>query len=82
MDAVEREPLFGMHHTEPNLECPVGKGIRPSLGPVYEGAEQAVRRQLDRRRPAPDLASALISQCRHIDATHQEQQGSFNKKKG
>ena len=47
-DAVEREPLFGMHHTEPNLECPVGKGIRPALGLIYEGAEQALRRELDR----------------------------------
>jgi DNA-binding IscR family transcriptional regulator len=47
-DAVEREPLFGMHHTEPNLECPVGKGIRPALGLIYEGAELALRRELDR----------------------------------
>src|SRR5438132_3114866 len=28
-DAVERDPLFGMHRTEPNLECAVGGGIRP-----------------------------------------------------
>jgi Rrf2 family protein len=47
-DAVEPEPLFGMHHTEPNLECPVGKGIRPALSVIYEGAEQALRRELDR----------------------------------
>src|SRR3954471_20949067 len=25
--AVEPEPLFGMHHSEPNPECPVGRGI-------------------------------------------------------
>jgi len=27
-DAVGQESPFGMHHTEPNLECPVGKGTR------------------------------------------------------
>jgi hypothetical protein len=37
---------FGMHHTEPNLECPVGKGIRPALGQVYGQIEQAMRREL------------------------------------
>jgi hypothetical protein len=26
---------FGLHHTEPNLECPVGMGIRPALSQVY-----------------------------------------------
>ena len=46
--AVERDPLFAMHHTEPNLECPVGKGIRPALGHFYSGVEDAVRRELAR----------------------------------
>ena len=45
-DAVGQEPLFGMHRTEPNLECPVGRGIRPALGQVYDGIEQAVRHEL------------------------------------
>src|SRR5947207_8183204 len=31
-DAVGQEPLFAMHRGEPNLECPVGRGIRPALG--------------------------------------------------
>jgi hypothetical protein len=35
-----------MHHTEPNLECPVGKGIRPALGQVYGKIEQALRHEL------------------------------------
>jgi Rrf2 family protein len=58
-DAVEREPLFGMHRTEPNLECPVGNGIRPALGVVYEGAEQALRRELDRTSIADVLRQIL-----------------------
>jgi Rrf2 family protein len=42
-EAVESAPLFGLHHTEPNQECPVGRGIRPALGGVYAGVEHAVR---------------------------------------
>ena len=34
-DAVGQEPPFGLHHAEPNLECPVGRGIRPALRQVY-----------------------------------------------
>lgn len=45
-DAVGPEPPFGLHHTEPNLACPVGKGIRPALSRVYGEVEQAVRREL------------------------------------
>jgi DNA-binding IscR family transcriptional regulator len=45
-DATGHEPLFGMHHSEPNPECPVGKGIRPALGRVYSGIEHALRREL------------------------------------
>ena len=45
-DAVGPEPPFGLHHTEPNLECPVGKGIRPALSQVYGRVEKALRREL------------------------------------
>ena len=45
-DAVDSRPLFALHHTEPNLECPVGRGIRPALHGVYDGAEQALRAEL------------------------------------
>lgn len=58
-DAVEREPLFAMHHTEPNLECPVGKGIRPALGHVYSEIEQAVRREMRRTTIADVLRQTL-----------------------
>jgi DNA-binding IscR family transcriptional regulator len=45
-DAVGPEPPFGLHHTEPNLECPVGNGIRPALSQVYGQVEKAMRREL------------------------------------
>lgn len=53
-EAVAAEPLFAMHRAEPNLACPVGRGIRPALAPVYDGVEKAVRRQL-RRTSIADL---------------------------
>jgi DNA-binding IscR family transcriptional regulator len=45
-DGLGQERPFGMHHTEPNLECPVGKGIRPALDQVYGEIERALRREL------------------------------------
>jgi DNA-binding IscR family transcriptional regulator len=45
-DAVGPEPPFGLHRTEPNLECPVGLGIRPALGQVYGRVEKAMRHEL------------------------------------
>jgi Rrf2 family protein len=45
-DAVAAEPPFGLHHSEPNLECPVGRGIRPALSQTYGRVERAIRREL------------------------------------
>jgi Rrf2 family protein len=45
-EAVGSEPPFGLHHGEPNMECPVGKGIRPVLSRVYGSVEEALRREL------------------------------------
>jgi Rrf2 family protein len=58
-DAVEHEPLFAMHRTEPNLECPVGHGIRPALGQVYSEIERTLRRDLARTSIADVLRSTL-----------------------
>jgi len=58
-DAVGPPPLFGMHHTEPNLECPVGKGIRPALGYVYGEIEQVVRVELAATSVADVLRQSL-----------------------
>jgi DNA-binding IscR family transcriptional regulator len=58
-DAVDSESRFGLHHTEPNLECPVGRGIRPALGPIYRAVEQAVRRELARTSIADVLRETV-----------------------
>jgi Rrf2 family protein len=57
--AVEQEPLFGLHHTEPNLECPVGRGIRPALGHVYHNLERTVRQELEQTSIADVLRQTL-----------------------
>ena len=57
--AVEHEPLFGMHHTGPNLECPVGRGIRPALAGLYRGLEQSLRQELGRTSIADVLRRTL-----------------------
>ena len=59
-DAVGEEPPFGLHHTEPNLECPVGKGIRPALSQVYGRIEQGLRRDLAAVSVADVLRETLL----------------------
>jgi Rrf2 family protein len=61
--AVEPEPLFAMHRKEPNLECPVGRSIRPALGHVYAEVEDAVRRQLRRTSIADVLRDVMATQA-------------------
>jgi DNA-binding IscR family transcriptional regulator len=59
-DAVDHAPLFGMHRSEPNLECPVGRGIRPALDSVYGAVELTMRRELARTSIADVLRKALL----------------------
>ncbi|WP_250029649.1 Rrf2 family transcriptional regulator [Paractinoplanes maris] len=58
-DAVEQPRQFALHHTEPNLQCPVGHGIRPVLDELYGGVEQAVRLQLAQTTIADVLRQTL-----------------------
>lgn len=59
-DAVGEEPPFGLHHTEPNLECPVGYGIRPALSQVYGHIDRALRRELAAVSVADVLRETLL----------------------
>ncbi|MEU5395845.1 Rrf2 family transcriptional regulator [Streptomyces tibetensis] len=61
-DAVDAQPPFGLHHTEPNLECPVGRGIRPALSRAYGRVEQAIRRELADTSIADVLRETLTNQ--------------------
>ncbi|BCJ47780.1 Rrf2 family transcriptional regulator [Actinoplanes ianthinogenes] len=57
--AVDSEPLLALHHSEPNLECPVGRGIRPVLTDVYDDAADAFGAALRRRTIAGMLERIL-----------------------
>lgn len=58
-DAVQPGPLFSLHHTEPNQQCPVGRGIQPILHDVYASAESAVRKALGAKSVADVLQETL-----------------------
>lgn len=58
-DAVAPEPIFALHHGVPNLDCPVGHGIRPALDEIYAGVTGAVRRELAATTVADVLESTL-----------------------
>lgn len=45
-DAIEPGNLFALHATEPNQQCPVGRGIQPALARLYDRADEALRTQL------------------------------------
>lgn len=59
-NAVSDQAIFALHHREPNLDCPVGFGIRPALMPVYDRVEAAVREELGRTSIADMLGAALL----------------------
>ena len=58
--AVSPEPLLALHHSEPNLQCPVGRGIRPVLTGVYEEATDSFRASLARSTVA-DLLEGILA---------------------
>lgn len=60
-DAVDAQPPFGLHHTEPNLECPVGRGIRPALSGVYGRVERVMRQELADTSIADVLRETLVN---------------------
>jgi Rrf2 family protein len=61
-DAVEPEPLFAMHAAEPNQACPVGRGIQPALGQVYERVDGALRHELEATTISDVLNQTLAAQ--------------------
>jgi DNA-binding IscR family transcriptional regulator len=58
-DAIGAESLFGLHQNEPNLECPVGRGIGPALSQTYRDVARSARRALARATVDDVLREAL-----------------------
>ncbi|MGW5095445.1 Rrf2 family transcriptional regulator [Streptomyces nodosus] len=44
--ALGPEATFAMHRNEPSDSCPIARGIRPALLPVYARVDDAIRREL------------------------------------
>ncbi|GIE99899.1 Rrf2 family transcriptional regulator [Paractinoplanes rishiriensis] len=73
---VEPGPALALHAHEPRQTCPVGYGIRPVLGDIYEEAARAFTEQLSRHtiddvldtllrtRPLPVTTSAATTRDR------------------
>ena len=59
--AIEQQPLFELHHSQPNQGCPVGRGIQPALQHFYSDAESALKQQFAQVTIADVLAETLTS---------------------
>jgi Rrf2 family protein len=58
-NAVHDDPLFGLHVSPPNPQCPIGRGLPPTLRKVYGTLEDGLRRQLARTSVDEVLAETL-----------------------
>ncbi|MFI9572288.1 Rrf2 family transcriptional regulator [Microbispora rosea] len=61
-EALDEGGLFGMHNAQPNQSCLVGSGIQPTLRQVYDGLEDAMRKQLAGTTIADVLRDVLARQ--------------------
>jgi Rrf2 family protein len=58
-DAVEDAPLFALHASTPNQECPIGRGVQPALKKVYGALETQLRQRLLRTTLAQVFADTI-----------------------
>lgn len=57
--ALGHEATFALHRNEPSAICPIARGIRPALAPVYARVEDAIRHELERTSLAEVLQNAV-----------------------
>ncbi|CAM4052033.1 Rrf2 family transcriptional regulator [Cohnella lubricantis] len=60
-EAVVDTPLFELHHSTPNDNCAIGKGIQPALSAFYSDTEKAMKQQLAKTTIA-DLLQESVTQ--------------------
>jgi Rrf2 family protein len=58
-NAVEDAPLFSMHASPPNRNCPVGRGVQPALKKVYSTLEEQLREYLSKTTMAEVFADTI-----------------------
>ncbi len=66
-DAVEGGSVFHYHYNAPNPECPVGANIQNVLQDSLEGAETALRRELESTSLA-DIARRIMARIDRQEA--------------
>ncbi len=59
--AVKPDPLFALHHTQPNPQCVIGCGIGSTLGQVYDNLQSVLEQELARTTIADILQDILAS---------------------
>jgi DNA-binding IscR family transcriptional regulator len=59
--AVKPEPLFALHHTQPNQQCVIGCSISSTLEQVYANAQDVLNQELARTTIADILRDTLTS---------------------
>ncbi len=59
--AVKPHTLFALHHTPPNPQCAIGRGIRPTLQGIYDGVQEALEQELARTTIADVLRNTLAN---------------------
>ena len=57
--AVEDAPLFALHASPPNRQCPIGRGVQPALKKVYGALETQLRQRLLRTTLAQIFADTI-----------------------
>ena len=58
-NAVHNDPLFALHASPPNPQCPIGRGLPSTLRKVYGTLEGELRQQLARTSVDEVLAQTL-----------------------
>jgi Rrf2 family protein len=59
--AVKPDPLFALHHTQPNQQCIIGCGISSALEGVYADLQSTLDQELARTTIADILRSTLAA---------------------
>jgi Rrf2 family protein len=57
--AVEDAPLFGLHASPPDQNCPIGRGVQPALKKVYGALERQLRERLAKTTLAQVFADTM-----------------------
>jgi Rrf2 family protein len=58
-NAVEDAPIFALHVSPPNRNCPIGRGVQPALKKIYGTLEGQLRERLSKTTLAQVFADTI-----------------------